>query len=140
MHLTDSLEAKQQTAELVLPGKDALDGAKALLEDGLIEALLATTLAIGTGCINDVEPIPRVASIGAKPQKGAQVGNRMLKTLTAETLTGLLDKVLDILGSNARKAPTPRTGARQETGNRAQVLFNRGRRQPTQINEVRTVL
>ncbi|BFG80407.1 hypothetical protein PTKU46_84410 [Paraburkholderia terrae] len=96
--------------------------------------------AIGTGGVNDVEPIPRVASIGAKPQKGAQVGNRMLKTLTAETLTGLIDKVLDILGSNARKAPTPRTGARQEAGNRAQVLFNRGRRQPTQINEVRTVL
>ncbi|SIT51177.1 hypothetical protein BN2476_1050012 [Paraburkholderia piptadeniae] len=64
----------------------------------------------------------------------------MLKTLTAKTLAGLIDKALNILGSNARKAPTPRTGARQEAGNRAQVLFNRGRRQSTQINEVRTVL
>jgi hypothetical protein len=96
--------------------------------------------AIGAGRVDDVEPIPRVASIGAEPQKGAQMGNRMLKTLAAETLTGLIDKVLDILGSNTRKAPAPRTGARQEAGNRAQVLFNRGRRQPTQINEVRTVL
>jgi len=47
VYLTDSLEAEQQTPELVFPGKDALDGAEALLEDGLIEALLATTLFYG---------------------------------------------------------------------------------------------
>jgi hypothetical protein len=42
--LTQVLEAKQQAAELVLPGKDTFDGPKALLEDSRIKALLAAPL------------------------------------------------------------------------------------------------
>ena len=42
--LAQVLEAKQKAAELILPGKDTLDGPKALLEDGRIEVLLAAPL------------------------------------------------------------------------------------------------
>ena len=96
--------------------------------------------AIGTWRVDDVEAIPRVASIRAEPQKGAQVGNRMLKTLTADSLAGPIDKALDIVGSNAGQALWLRTCARQETGNRTQMLLDGLRSQSTQFNEVRTVL
>jgi hypothetical protein len=40
----DKFESKQQALELVFPGKHALDGAKALIENRGIEDLFATTL------------------------------------------------------------------------------------------------
>ena len=44
VHVTDAFEAQQQTAEFIFPGKDALDGPEAFLEDGRIKALLAAPL------------------------------------------------------------------------------------------------
>jgi len=41
---TEALEAQQQTLELVFPGEHALDGAKALFEDGGIEQRFAAAL------------------------------------------------------------------------------------------------
>lgn len=38
---TDAFEAQQQAPEFIFPGKHALDGAKALFEDGGIEQRLA---------------------------------------------------------------------------------------------------
>jgi hypothetical protein len=41
VHVADAFEAQQQTAKLVLPGKDAFDGSEALLEDRRVKVLLA---------------------------------------------------------------------------------------------------
>ncbi|MEM5426363.1 hypothetical protein AB3X91_40185 [Paraburkholderia sp. BR14263] len=87
--------------------------------------------AIGTRCVDNIKAIPRVALIGAEPQKGAQVRNRMLKSLAAKTLAGLVDKAL--------KAAL-RTGARQDAGNRPQVVLDCIRSESAQINEMGSVL
>jgi hypothetical protein len=44
VYVTDAFEPQQQTAKLVLPGKDAFNGPEALLEDSRIKALLAAAL------------------------------------------------------------------------------------------------
>ena len=44
VHVADVFEAQQQTAELALPGKHALDGPEALLEDRRIKVLPAAAL------------------------------------------------------------------------------------------------
>jgi len=44
VHVTDAFEAQQQTAKLVLPGKDAFNSPEALLEDSRIKTLLAAPL------------------------------------------------------------------------------------------------
>src|SRR5882757_401547 len=44
VQLTETIKAKQQATELVFPGEQPLDGPKALLEDGRVEALLAASL------------------------------------------------------------------------------------------------
>lgn len=44
VHVTDAFEAQQQPAELVFLGEHALDGAKAFVENGCIEAPPATAL------------------------------------------------------------------------------------------------
>jgi len=95
--------------------------------------------AIGTRCVDNIEAIPRVALIGAEPQKGAQVRNRMLKCLAAKTLAGLVDKALNIVGPYAGKTVL-RTGARQEASNRPQVLIDCCRSKSAQINEMGSVL
>jgi len=45
----DALEAQQQAPEFIFPGEHALDGAKALFEDGGIEQRLAATLGCFPG-------------------------------------------------------------------------------------------
>ncbi|SIO72611.1 Transposase DDE domain-containing protein [Burkholderia sp. GAS332] len=60
--MADALESEHLAAGLVFPGEDALDGAEALLEEGLIEALLATTLGrlTSTRIFGNVGAEPRV--------------------------------------------------------------------------------
>jgi hypothetical protein len=63
----------------------------------------------------------------------------MLKCLAAKTRAGLVNKALDIVGSDAGKAAL-RTGARQEASNRPQVLLDCCRSKSAQINEMGSVL
>ncbi len=44
MQRTDALKAQQQAAKFIFPGEHALDGAKALFEDGGIEQRFAAAL------------------------------------------------------------------------------------------------
>src|SRR5476649_2527760 len=46
VQLTDALKAKQQTPELIFPGKQPLDGTEPFFEDGWIEQRLSTSLGM----------------------------------------------------------------------------------------------
>ncbi|MEM5402810.1 hypothetical protein [Paraburkholderia unamae] len=64
--------------------------------------------AIGTRCVDNIKAILRVALIGAEPQKGAQVRNRMLKGLAAKMLAGLVDKGQSAQGGASNRRSTGR--------------------------------
>jgi len=46
VQFTDTVKAKQQTPELIFPGKQPLDGTESLFEDGGIEQRLTTSLGM----------------------------------------------------------------------------------------------
>jgi hypothetical protein len=51
VQFTDTVKAKQQTPELVFPGKQPLDSTEPFVEDGGIEQRLTTSLATGCGFV-----------------------------------------------------------------------------------------
>ena len=79
VHLTDVFEAQQQTAKLILPGEDALNGPEALVEDGRVKAILAVPL-------RGFAPARIVCNIGhhAAVEDGLVVGPAVVDAVQAD--------------------------------------------------------